>query len=97
MVPEIFGSLYGMREEFLASIGVIASRINSRNASVYWESAKNIEFLATFLRRKREVDKDANPELGRWVEAFASDEKEAALSWWFEVRKGIDESLRDFM
>ncbi len=97
MVPEIFGSLYGKKDEFLASVGVLASRINSRNASVYWESAKNIEFMATFLRRKLEVDRDQHPDLPRWVEAFGSDSKEAALSWWFEVRKGIDESLRDFM
>ena len=73
-----------------------ASRINSRNASVYWESERNLAFLETFLRRRRDIEGDASPELARWIEAFEADPQEAALSWWYELRKGIDESLRAF-
>lgn len=97
MVPEIYGALYGLKAEFLTSTGMLASRINSRNASVFWESERDIQFVATFLRRRLEVDKDSHPELPVWVEAFTADPKEAALAWWFEVRKGIDETLRDFL
>jgi glyceraldehyde-3-phosphate dehydrogenase (ferredoxin) len=97
MVPEIYGALYSQKEQFLASTAVLASRINSRNASVFWESERDIRFIATYLERRLTVDKDPHPELPGWVQAFATDPAEAALSWWFEVRKGIDESLREFL
>jgi glyceraldehyde-3-phosphate dehydrogenase (ferredoxin) len=96
MMPEVIGSVYGLKEEYLASMRVAASRINSRNAAIYWESEKNLEFVASFLRRRRDVDKDASPELAEWISAFEKDPREAGLDFWFEIRKGIDESLRDF-
>lgn len=67
MIPEIFQAPYGKGEAYLGAISVAASRINSRNASIYW------------------------------VEQFRKDRHEASLQYWFEVRKGIDESLRDFL
>jgi glyceraldehyde-3-phosphate dehydrogenase (ferredoxin) len=96
MMPEVMGSVYGLKDEYLAATRVAASRINSRNAAVFWESEKNLEFVSSFLKRRRDVDKDASPELARWIEAFEKDPHEAALDFWFEIRKGIDESLRDF-
>ncbi|HUW41944.1 MAG TPA: chloride channel protein [Rectinemataceae bacterium] len=97
MMAEAVGSVYGLKDEYLAAVSVAASRINSRNAAVYWESAADVELVSTFLRRRRDVEGDASPELARWIAAFDADPSEAALSWWFETRKGIDESLRDFM
>ncbi len=96
MMPEAIGSVYGLKEEYLASLRVAASRINSRNSAVYWESGKNLEFVVTFLRRRRDVEGDTGPELAAWIAAFEKDPREAGLDFWFEVRKGIDESLRDF-
>jgi glyceraldehyde-3-phosphate dehydrogenase (ferredoxin) len=96
MMPEVFESLYGMKDAFLAANAVAASRINSRNSSLFWESERDLDFVHSFLRRKRDVDGDANPELAVWIDAFDKDKREAGLSFWFEVRKGIDESLRDF-
>lgn len=97
MLPEIVGALYGLKDEFGAAISTLASRINSRNASVYWESRADVEFVASFLERKRAVDRDPNPELASWADRFASEPEAAALDWWFDMRKGIDESLRDFL
>jgi glyceraldehyde-3-phosphate dehydrogenase (ferredoxin) len=97
MMPEAIGLVYGKKEEYLEAISVAASRINSRNAAVYWESEADIDLVRSFLVRRRDVEKDANPELARWIAAFEADPKEAALSFWFEMRKGIDESLRDFL
>ncbi|MBE3064699.1 MAG: hypothetical protein IMZ69_06740, partial [Spirochaetes bacterium] len=57
---------------------------------------RNIDFVLTFLKRLRDVEKEANPELLAWIARFEKDRKEAGLDWWFEVRKGIDESLREF-
>ena len=95
-VPDIFGSLYGMKDQLIAATAVTASRINSRNASVYWESDRDIDFVRTFLTRLREVEGETDPKLLDWIARFDADRKEAALDWWFEMRKGIDESLREF-
>ncbi len=93
---EIFGSIFGKKDELIESTAVTASRINSRNASVYWESERNVDFVLSFLRRARDVEGETDPELVSWIQRFEKDRKEAALDWWFEVRKGVDESLREF-
>ncbi|MFQ3620428.1 MAG: aldehyde ferredoxin oxidoreductase C-terminal domain-containing protein [Spirochaetales bacterium] len=97
MVSDIFQSLYGKGEAFLSAVSVAASRINSRNASVYWESEANLAFVQCFLERVLTVEKKEDPDLRYWVEQFQKNKQEAALNYWFEVRKGIDESLRDFL
>ena len=96
MLPEVFEALFGAKNELLENVAVTASRINSRNAAVLWESERNADFIATFLRRRREVEDDRDPELLTWIEAFERDKEEAALNYWFEVQKGIHESLREF-
>jgi len=97
MMAEAIGLVYGKKEEYLEAVKVAASRINSRNAAVYWESEADLSFVRSFLVRRRDVEKDASPELARWIAAFDADPKEAALDFWFEMRKGIDESLRHFL
>jgi glyceraldehyde-3-phosphate dehydrogenase (ferredoxin) len=97
MMPEAIGSVYGLKDRYLSAIAIAASRINSRNSAVFWESERNIEFVRSYLKRRRDVDGDASPELATWIAAFDADPQAAALDYWFEVRKGIDESLRDFL
>jgi glyceraldehyde-3-phosphate dehydrogenase (ferredoxin) len=97
MLPDAIESLYGKKDAYLASISVAASRINSRNSGVYWESSRDLELVRSFLVRARDVDKNADPALAAWIDAFDKDPEEAGLDFWFELRKGIDESLRDFM
>jgi glyceraldehyde-3-phosphate dehydrogenase (ferredoxin) len=96
MLPEIFGSLYGQKDKYLERLAVTASRINSRNASVFWESERNADYVHTFLQRQRDVEGTARPELLEWLDRFAKDKREAAYSYWYEVHKGIHESLREF-
>jgi glyceraldehyde-3-phosphate dehydrogenase (ferredoxin) len=93
MLPEIVGTLFGKQEAFMAGVSETASRIASRNSAVYWESARNIDFVRTSLERFREVGGNTSAELGKWIDAFHNDPKEAALVYWFEIRKGIEESL----
>ena len=97
MLPEILGAVHGLKDQYLKAIAATASRINGQNASVFWESERDIDFVSSFLKRRRDVEGDADPELGRWVEAFDRDRHAAAIDWWYEMRKGIDESLRDFL
>lgn len=95
-VPQAMETLYGKRDAYLRSVSSAASRLNSRNAGVYWESESNVRFVKSFLRRARDVEKQSSRELDRWISFFDEDPGEAALEFWFETRKGIDESLRDF-
>lgn len=96
MLPEIMGSVYDSKQAFLQSIEVLASRINSRNSPIFWESEANIDYLLTFLKRKSEVDKEPDPRLKEWLDKFDRDKLEAAKEFWYETLKGIDESLREF-
>lgn len=93
ILPEAMGSLYGCKEQFLRSTLVLASRLNSHNCPIFWESERDIDFVHTFLKRKREVDGDENQELALWLERFAVDKNEAAKDFWYEILKGINESL----
>ncbi len=96
MLPDLFGEIYGKKETFLENIKMTASRINSRNASVYWEPSRNLQFIRFFLERKKEIEGEANPQLESWLDRFRKDPEAAGLDWWYEVHKGIHESLREF-
>jgi glyceraldehyde-3-phosphate dehydrogenase (ferredoxin) len=96
MLPEIVGTLFGMKARYLEQIAVTASRINARNSSVFWESERNIDLVYTYLQRKREIEGDTRPELLQWLDKFHRDKHEAALEFWYEIHKGIHESLREF-
>ena len=64
--PEIIDRIrmlqnHGRREggkyfQRLHAIDVLASRLQSRNSPIFWESARDIDYLYTFLKRKKEVD-----------------------------------------
>lgn len=96
LLPEVMGSLYGCSEQFLRAIDVLASRLNSSNSPIFWESERNIDYLHTFMKRKKEIDNDPHPELATWLEKFEQDRIEAAREFWYEILKGINENLRDF-
>ena len=96
MIPEVMDSLFGLKDEFLKKISRAAARINSRNSSTFWESERNFDYIYYFLKRKKEVDGIDDPELDRWIAAFEEDKHEAALSFWYEIHKGIQETLKDY-
>ena len=96
MLPEIFQSLYRLKYEFMAANAITTSRINSRNASVFWESERNLDYVLTFMKRKRDVEKVDDPEMDDWIRRFETDKKAAGLDFWYEVHKGIHESLREY-
>jgi glyceraldehyde-3-phosphate dehydrogenase (ferredoxin) len=96
MLPDVMGTLYEQKQAFLTRLAVTASRINSRNASVFWESERSADLVSTFLTRQRDVEGNTDKELIEWIDRFARDKNEAALSFWYDVHKGIHESLREF-
>ena len=46
--------------------------------------------------RKHEVEGVKTKELLYWLDSFKNDKREAAMEFWFEMLKGIHESLREF-
>ena len=55
----------------------------------------SIEFIFTFLKRKQIVEGNNNAELVKWIREFEADKQETALSFWYEIHKGIHESLKE--
>jgi len=96
LLPDVMGSLYDCRERFLRAVDVLASRLNSCNSPIFLESERDIDYLHTFLKRKKEIDNDRHPELASWLDKFDRDRTDAARDFWYETLKGIDESLREF-
>lgn len=96
MIPEIVETLFGRKSQFLEMISVTASRINSRNSSVFWESERTVDLLHSCLVRKKEVEGESRAELSEWIDKFRKDKQEAALEFWYEIHKGAHESLREF-
>ncbi len=96
MLPEVVDSLWSLKDALLRTMEITASHINSRNASVFWESKRNTDFVKTFLLRKRDVDGDHSTALENWINRFQADPREAGLDFWFEMQKGIHESLQEF-
>ncbi len=96
MIPDIVESLYGLKDRYLKKITATATRINGRNSSVFWESERNIDIICTFLKRRQTVEGDNSPELIKWISDFETNKQETALSFWYEIHKGIHESLKEF-
>lgn len=96
MMPEIVDKIFGVKEQFLRSVSLTASRITSRNASVFWESDRCFDMIYTFLKKKKEVERIENKELDHWVSFFERDKYAAAYEFWYEMHKGIHETLREF-
>ncbi len=52
--------------------------------------------IYTFLKRKQIVEGNMDSELAKWMQKFETNKKEAAFSFWYEIHKGIHESLKEY-
>ena len=76
---------------------ITASRINSRNSSVFWEPERNTDLVYDVPEAARAtVGNVSRPELDEWIARFEKDQHEAALDFWYEMHKGAHESLLEF-
>lgn len=96
LIPDIVENIFGEKDAFLRSITLTASRITSRNASVFWESERNMDMVFEFLKNKKQIDGVSHPELDHWVAFFTRDKHAAAYEFWYEMHKGIHEMLREY-
>ena len=94
MIPTIIESLYGLKDRLLQEVTTTVHRINSRNAANYWESERCVDYVHTFLKRKRDVEKEDRPELHDWIARFDSNKHDAAIAFWYEIHRGVMESLQ---
>ena len=95
MLPEIVQSLWGMKDRFLEAMAHTASRINNRNSSVFWESRRTQDLVYTFLKRKQEQG-GTDAQLLYWKSYFERDCRQAAFDFWYDMHKGVHESLSEF-
>jgi glyceraldehyde-3-phosphate dehydrogenase (ferredoxin) len=95
MIPVIIDSLYGLRECLLREVARTVDRLNSRNAANFWESERCVDYVYLFLKRKRDVEGERRDELDQWIKQFESNRREAAMAFWYEMHKGVMESLRE--
>ncbi|HSW68456.1 MAG TPA: aldehyde ferredoxin oxidoreductase C-terminal domain-containing protein, partial [Bacteroidales bacterium] len=96
LMPNIVDELFGMKEAFLRSIQLTASRITSRNASVFWEPERSIDMIHTFLKKKKEVDLLQDETLDHWLGLFENNKHAAAFEFWYEIHKGVHEKLSEY-
>jgi glyceraldehyde-3-phosphate dehydrogenase (ferredoxin) len=93
MIPEIIDSLFDLKDEYLENIETTSRDIGNRNASVYWESERNKDFVEKFLQRKYEVEQVDDPELIKWIDKYKEDKKSASQKFWYEMLRGAQEAL----
>jgi glyceraldehyde-3-phosphate dehydrogenase (ferredoxin) len=93
MLPEIVEALFGKGADMLLNAHITSRRINCRNAGVFWESERVLDFIHQYLLRQKLQCKEDNADLDYWLSRFTEDKHQAALDYWYEIRKGIDESL----
>ena len=96
LLPDIVEQIFGNKAAFLKAIRLTASRITSRNASIFWESERVIDMVHLFHKNKKEIDGIQNEDLDYWIEFFDRDKFVAAYEYWYEMHKGIHETLREF-
>jgi glyceraldehyde-3-phosphate dehydrogenase (ferredoxin) len=93
MMPEVMGSLYDLENQYIDRINKLCHRIGSRNSSTFWESTRNFDFIQNFLIREHDVEGNNSKEILKWIDLFKKDKREAALTYWYETHKGIQETI----
>jgi len=93
MLPEIIGAIYGEKANLLLNAHITSRRINCRNAAVFWEAERTIDIVYQYLLNQKIEAKVGDDSLDYWITRFTEDKQQAAMDYWYEIRKGIDESL----
>jgi glyceraldehyde-3-phosphate dehydrogenase (ferredoxin) len=96
ITDEILSAHYGLHIDFKKHQFELARHIHESESekSAPWESERVEDLLFTFLEQwERYGLIDDN--LSLWLEKFRTDKKAAALAWWYEVKRGIDDAFQD--
>jgi glyceraldehyde-3-phosphate dehydrogenase (ferredoxin) len=96
LMPDIVERIFGCKDALLRVTHLTASRITSRNASIFWESERNVDMVVSFLNKKKDEGGADDEGLMHWIDFFNRDKAGAAYEFWYEMHKGIHEHLREF-
>ena len=89
----MLSSVLPSKQAILVNIAIMRAFVSLRALlSTHKDLAHKLGVFSA-LKRRRDVDGDKAPELERWLKAFEADKAAAALDYWFEIRKGISETL----
>lgn len=94
LVPEVFNDFWSEDVDMPSHHLNLARRINAHNTSMFWESSRITDLHHQFLRRKAEEGVQ-RAELDEWLKRFEQDAQQAARDFWYEIRKGVDQTLEE--
>ena len=90
----IINKHYKINVDFYKHHKKLAQQINQGNKSVFWESERVVDIVKEFFRVKlNENPKDK--EAKKWLDKFEKDKWKAAKECWEELRRGINDGLKD--
>jgi glyceraldehyde-3-phosphate dehydrogenase (ferredoxin) len=94
LVEDIIDKHYKQKINFYEHHKKLVQMINWDNKSVFWESERVIDIIFEFIKKflKEKPDDKAAKE---WVEKFEKDKLKAAREYWEEIRRGINDALKD--
>ncbi|MDY0001260.1 MAG: aldehyde ferredoxin oxidoreductase N-terminal domain-containing protein [Polyangia bacterium] len=95
MVPDLVEKLFGCGAAFTAAAACLTRQLARGNQSVFWESKLTLDFVTTALERMQASGAKDNEDLSHWLGAFKKNPQEAALDYWYEIRKGVEEAVRE--
>ncbi len=95
MIPDIMGKLYGMKYDYQDVTKRTAQWINTRNSSQFWESERNFDLIDTFLIKKKS-EGNQSESLDKWVTKFKNNKHDAAFDFWYDIHKGVNETLGEY-
>lgn len=94
LLQDIINKHYNLNVDFFAHHKKLAQQINKNNQSVFWESERVVDIVKEFFRVKlNENPKDKDAKL--WLDKFEKDKWAAAKECWDELRRGINDGLKD--
>jgi glyceraldehyde-3-phosphate dehydrogenase (ferredoxin) len=97
-IEEIIGDLidkhFNIKIDFFTHHKQLAQLINLDNKSVFWESERVIDIVFTYLKKMLNENPNDN-NLKEWVARFGKDKWSAARAYWEDIRRGINDALRD--
>ncbi len=94
LIEDLIDKHFNQRIDFFTHHKKLAQLINWNNNSVFWESERVVDIIIEFLSKTlREVpDCIAAKE---WLPRFEKDKMKAARQYWEEIRRGINDAMKD--
>ena len=94
LLQDIINKHYNINVDFYSHHKKLAQKINMNNKSVFWESERVIDIVKEFDRTVL-AEYPTSEAAKKWLEKFEKDKFGAAKECWEEIRRGINDALKD--